>query len=339
MFVKFRGYAILAKPSLSSSPFHNMTQKSTNMMNPSILNQYLVLVFVLTMCPYSFAGQYDDLIYFVNHRDANGNLVVPQGQKSSQMDFVPDVESTTSSQATSQTPMTPQPVSHVTPVTEFQEREVPQDSQHDMEMPQASELGENSNDERPDVIHKMAMPNPAKRYAFGHANWGMSVPEVKTKETADFSWELNAPVLLAGEHRLGYQTQVEGIDTFLAYTFEHDHLKSTKYLFETGYAENEAQSLSHYKTVKAWIMQTYGSPHAEGTLWVNELYRYAPELWGRALMRGHLTFVDEWDVDGTTITLVLNGGDEAVGLMAEFMTKNLSRPRELVSLPSSDVLF
>ena len=81
---------------------------------------------------------------------------------------------------------------------------------------------------------------------------------------------------------------------------------------------NEAQPLLNYKKVKNWIIQTYGPPQTEEKLWLNELYQYAPELWGRALMRGHLTIVDQWKVDGTSIILLLNGGEEEVSLIAEF---------------------
>ncbi|MGB0911220.1 MAG: hypothetical protein ACPGYT_12730, partial [Nitrospirales bacterium] len=227
----------------------------------------------------------------------------------------------------------PRTDSQVEPSPETEAARASYSSSDDEPMSQTQIIDKPSGDKPVEVVQNAMMSAQTGSYAFRHANWGMSIPEVKTTETADFSWELDSALLLAGEHRLGYQTQVKGIDTFLSYAFENDRLRSAKYLFETGYLENDAQPLSHYKAVKAWIIEAYGPPQSEGKLWVNELYRYAPELWGRALMRGHLTIVDEWDVDGTTITLLLNGGEETVGLMAEFMTKNLSLPNELVHVP------
>jgi hypothetical protein len=48
------------------------------------------------------------------------------------------------------------------------------------------------------------------------------------------------------------------------------------------------------------------------------LYQYDKSLWGQALKRGHLVMVAEWKNPGTDIVLVLDGGDEAVGLVADF---------------------
>ncbi|WP_447968927.1 hypothetical protein [Nitrospira sp. M1] len=262
----------------------------------------LVVVLVTGIYSPGLAGHYDEVLHLVNHRDQHGHLVVPQHSNGS------SDESAVLSE--------PQVTSN-------------------MEMSGASTTEAYSNDESSDVMKKTVLPALPGRYTFRNTNWGMSIPTVKTKETAELLWELDSQPLAPGEHRLGYQTRISEIDAVLTYAFEHDHLIQAKYLFETNEAQNDAQPLWSYKKVKSWISQTYGPPQSEEKLWSNELYRYAPELWGRALMRGHLTIVDEWNVDGTSIILLLNGGDDSVGLIAEFSNTAHMANQEFVYLPPS----
>ena len=196
-------------------------------------------------------------------------------------------------------------------------------------------VGEDHGESHDQVVQKTSIPPQSDMYSFPNTHWGMSTSEVKNNEQADVSWELDAPILTAGEHRLAYKAEINGVEGFLTYAFENNRLRNKKYLFETTGIEGEDQVLLDYEAIKNWIIQNYGPPQSEEHLWVDELYRYAPELWGRALMRGHLTCVAEWDVDGTSIVLLLNGGEETVGLLADFTTKDIIPPTELVQVSSS----
>ena len=151
-----------------------------------------------------------------------------------------------------------------------------------------------------------------------------------------FLGELQAPILTAGDSRLGYRAVVEGIETFLSYSFTNNRLVTAKYLFESNH-EDERLYLADYETVKNWIVQAYGPPQSEEQLWLDDLYHYSEELWGRAVVRGHLTMVAEWEVNGTSIILLLNGGDDSVGLMADFTSQEAPSPSQLVVLPSDQV--
>ncbi|GJL64532.1 MAG: hypothetical protein NPIRA04_31860 [Nitrospirales bacterium] len=262
----------------------------------------LMVVFMTGICAPGLAGQYDEFIQFVNHRDQHGALVVPPHSDAS------GGEEGSMSQA--------QVTSH-------------------MEQSSESTTPSYSNGESPEVMKKTVLPSLPGTYMFRSTNWGMSISDVKDKETAKFLWELDSRPLSPGEHRLGYQARISDIDTVLTYAFENDRLINAKYIFDPNEGKNDAQPLWSYKKVKSWISQTYGLPQSEEKLWSNELYRYAPELWGRAVMRGHLTIVDEWNVDGTSIILLLNGGDESVGLIAEFSNTAYASKTELVHLPPS----
>ena len=315
----------------------------------------LAVVLVAGIGTTGLAGEYGAFIHFVNHRDANGKLVYPQKPRVSPTLAAPQAKPMSSSyeapnkSETSSSPISPQAVSQIQPSPELQHTPVPNSMPHG---PAIEDLSpepnvrnlvssepvmeeESTTAETTGVIKKTSIPEEPQSYGLRNTNWGMSVPEVKTTELAELNWELDATILAAGEHRLGYQTYVEGIEAYLTYTFEQSRLTTAKYLFETNEVQDDAQPLLHYKTIKKWIVQTYGQPQSEEKLWVNELYRYAPELWGRALMRGHLTIVDEWVINGTSIVLILNGGEETVGLMAEFTNKDLSSPTQVVHVSPS----
>ncbi|GJL55633.1 MAG: hypothetical protein NPIRA02_27650 [Nitrospirales bacterium] len=262
----------------------------------------VVVVLVTSIYSSGLADTYDEVLHRVNHRDQHGHLVVPQQSNGSADE----------SDAQSQTQ-----------VTSYKEEAG------------SSKTEVYSNAESNEVLRNTVLPALPGTYTFRSTNWGMSIPTVKTKETAELLWELDSQSLAPGEHRLGYQTRINEIDAVLTYAFENDRLIQAKYIFEPNEANNDAEPLWSYKKVKSWIRQTYGPPQSEEKLWSNELYRYAPELWGRALMRGHLTIVDEWNVDGTSIILLLNGGDEAVGLIAEFSNTAHMSNRDFVHLPPS----
>lgn len=271
-------------------------------MKQQLFSCSLVVVFMTGLYTPGLAGQYDEFIQLVNHRDQHGTLVVPHHSDGTKF----EKESMSQAQVTSH-----------------------------MEQSSQSATEAYSNGESPEVMKKTVLPSLLETYTFRSTNWGMSISDVKDKETAKFLWELDSRPLSPGEHRLGYRASISDIKAVLTYAFENDRLLNAKYIFDTNEGKNDGQPLWSYKKVKSWISQTYGLPQSEEKLWSNELYRYAPELWGRAVMRGHLTIVDEWNVDGTSIILLLNGGDESVGLIAEFSNTAHASRTELVHLPPS----
>ena len=178
---------------------------------------------------------------------------------------------------------------------------------------------------------KTVIPSQPNRYVFRNSQWGMSVTEVKEHETVPLEWEVHAPVLSEGEARIGYRSTIEGIDASIGYSFENHRLVEAKYLFDSHHTDDR-HYLEDYRMIQQWITQAYGSPDTEETLWLNDLYRYDPALWGRAIVHGHLTLVTEWNKEGTKIVLLLNGGGDSVGLMANFSAKTLHAPQRFVRI-------
>jgi len=170
---------------------------------------------------------------------------------------------------------------------------------------------------QPPVLQKTVVPAQPKTFERRSTDWGMNAQEVKINEPVQPSWELRSPILDDWEQRVAYRSQIEGIDTSLTYTFYENKLAQANYLFEPKH-DDVVEYIQDFQTVKDWITQSYGMPMSVQEIWLDPLYRYDRSLWGRAVMRGHLKMVAEWRNDTTQITLLLDGGDETIGLMADF---------------------
>jgi hypothetical protein len=177
----------------------------------------------------------------------------------------------------------------------------------------------------PSVIQKTMMPSQPKTFERRSTDWGMSVQDVKENEPVQSSWDLRSPVLSNYEQRVAYHTQIEGIEAALTYTFYEDHLGQAKYVFESQH-EDAVEYVQDFHTLKDWISQSYGLPTSVQEIWLEKLYQYDESLWGQAIMRGHLVMVAEWKNPGTDIVLVLNGGDDSVGLVADFASTTFVVP-------------
>jgi hypothetical protein len=181
---------------------------------------------------------------------------------------------------------------------------------------------------QPPVIQKTVVPAQPKTFERRNTDWGMNAQEVKVNEPVQPSWELRSPILDDYEQRVAYRSQIEGIDTSLTYTFYEDKLAQANYVFEPKH-DNVVEYVQDFHTLKNWITQSYGIPTSVQEIWLDPLYRYDRSLWGQAVMRGHLKMVAEWRNDTTQITLLLDGGDETIGLIADFDSVVIMPPAPL----------
>jgi hypothetical protein len=177
----------------------------------------------------------------------------------------------------------------------------------------------------PSVMQKTMMPSQPQTFERRSTDWGMSVQEVKENEPIQSTWELQAPVLDDFEKRVAYHTQIEGIDAALTYTFYEGHLGQAKYVFESQH-EDAVELVNDFHAVEKWIRQSYGEPRSVQEIWLDTLYQYDQSLWGQAVKRGHLVMVAEWKTPGTDIVLVLDGGNDEAGLVADFSSVNFVVP-------------
>ncbi len=178
------------------------------------------------------------------------------------------------------------------------------------------------------VMQKTVMPSQPQMFERRTTDWGMSVQEVKENEPVQSSWDLQSPVLADYEQRVAYHTQIEGIEAALTYTFYDNHLGQAKYVFEPQH-EDAVEFVQDFHAVKNWITRSYGAPTSVQEIWLDTLYQYDSSLWGQAVKRGHLVMVAEWKNPGTDIVLMLDGGDDSVGLVADFSSTTFVIPVSL----------
>jgi len=180
------------------------------------------------------------------------------------------------------------------------------------------------------VMQKTMMPSQPKTLERRSTDWGMSSQDVKANEPVQPSWELHPPMLAENEQRVAYHTQIEGIEAALTYTFYEDHLGQAKYVFEPQH-DDAVEYVQDFHTVKDWISRSYGSPTSVQDIWLDTLYQYDQSLWGQAVLRGHLVMVAEWKQSGTDIVLMLDGGDDMIGLVADFASTTFVVPVSFAS--------
>ncbi|HNP29210.1 MAG TPA: hypothetical protein PKK23_09215 [Nitrospirales bacterium] len=180
------------------------------------------------------------------------------------------------------------------------------------------------------VIQKTVVPAQPQTFERRSTEWGMNAQEIKLNEPVQPTWELESPVLDSYEQRVGYRRQIEGIDASLTYTFYEDQLAQANYLFEPKH-DDAVDYIQDFHKVKNWITQSYGMPTSVQEIWLDSLYQYDQSLWGQAVLRGHLKMVAEWRNDTTQITLLLDGGEDTIGLMADFDSVAIMPPAPLES--------
>lgn len=186
-------------------------------------------------------------------------------------------------------------------------------------------MGPTQHQAEPSVKQKTMMPSQPKTFERRSTDWGMSAQEVKANEPIQPSWELRSPILPDYEQRVAYHTKIEGIEAALTYSFYENHLGQAKYVFEPQH-DDVVKYVQNFHDVKTWINQSYGAPTSVQEIWLDTLYQYDQTLWGQAVLRGHLVMVAEWQKPGTDIVLVLDGGDDTVGLVADFTSTTVVVP-------------
>jgi len=283
-----------------------------------------------------------EYLHFTRHRDSNGNLLMAPAHPGNSHAEVQEPKVTPS--ALSVAPMEPSdPIVPAPQVTETQEsapqvsetqettaqatdiqESIPQEPETQESAPQVSDAQES-----PSVVQKTVVPSQPNSVERQRVDWGMSVVDVKGNELIPPTWEVRAPIVEEFEHRVAYHTQIEGIDTSLSYTFYQDQLAQAKYVFEPKH-EDASEYVQDFHAVQEWITQSYGPPTSVQEIWLDSLYQYDRSLWGQALLRGHLILVAEWKTSESQIALVLNGGDDTVGMVADFSSQQIQPPAPLV---------
>ncbi|GAI82346.1 unnamed protein product [marine sediment metagenome] len=109
---------------------------------------------------------------------------------------------------------------------------------------------------------------------------------------------------------------------FVVTVFLQDKLYNTGYVF-TGEHSNKNDYIRDYKNLKGILTKKYGKPKSDRTTWDNDLFKNDRSQWGLAVSIGHLSYGTMWETSNTYITLILNGDNYEITLLAAYDSRKL----------------
>ena len=141
----------------------------------------------------------------------------------------------------------------------------------------------------------------AQELDFRGTSWGMTTAQVLDSEN-------DAPIDSTTE-TLTYLVEVADLDAYALYYFIDDTLVTAGYLFAEGYS-NDNMFIKDFEKVKNILLRKYGEPSEDLLHWSGgDLYKNYEERYGFAIKAGYLTMRAIWQIERTTIALVLYGDD------------------------------
>jgi len=148
--------------------------------------------------------------------------------------------------------------------------------------------------------------------------WGMSAEQAKEIETAEFVKKEKGGGDFKGLDILIYTTNISGLDCTVVYYFADNMLTRARYLITEEHT-NKNLYIEDFLKIKNQLVEKYGSPDKDDTIWSDDLYKDDPSEHGMALSVGHLMYVAEWYLPETIIQLLLKGDNYSVTLWVEYV--------------------
>ncbi|MBC7350471.1 MAG: hypothetical protein H5U05_10925 [Candidatus Aminicenantes bacterium] len=115
---------------------------------------------------------------------------------------------------------------------------------------------------------------------------------------------------------LQYQREIMNRNCLVEYVFIQNQLTAARFFILDTFVDNNYY-ISDFIKAKNYLMQRFGLPVDDQTIWLDSTYRERREYWGRALGAGQVEFRSSWLVGETEVELVLTGSDNRVAFVAE----------------------
>ena len=148
---------------------------------------------------------------------------------------------------------------------------------------------------------------------FRKNNWGDSRASVLKQ--AGETTQSNEDILV-------YEVSISSLDAVLLYNFVDDRLSSTGYLFTETHS-NKNSYISDFSTIQELLIQKYGKPGGEDSVWYNELYQDDPSQYGFAVSLGHYAKQATWETERTKIIHALRGDNYEISHGISYTSKEL----------------
>lgn len=124
-----------------------------------------------------------------------------------------------------------------------------------------------------------------------------------------------------------YEVTINGLDAYLVYQFTAGKLDTAGYMFTESHT-NDNTHIADYAGIQELLIQKYGTPKADESTWLNDLYRDDPSHYGFAISMGHLVKRALWETEATTITHALQGDNYEINHGLVYSSKALEAAKE-----------
>jgi hypothetical protein len=144
---------------------------------------------------------------------------------------------------------------------------------------------------------------------FRNTRWGMNKGQVVRLEGSSNHRENSA-----GLDIIQYPQKILNMDCMIGYVFADNKLAKAKYSFLADH-EDKNQYIRDFEKIRDILIQKYGKPAGEKTLWQDKMYKSDHSNWGLALSLGHVEFNSHWQDSETEIQLRLYRGRDRAFLV------------------------
>lgn len=144
--------------------------------------------------------------------------------------------------------------------------------------------------------------------------WGTPYEKVITAETDLLKNK--------GNGQLIYHTQLAGLNCDAVYTFVHNILVRGAYEVTTNHLQTNQYLISHDQ-LKQLLIDKYGSPNQDRTIWNDDTFMKNTDRLGFALSRGDVSFYTRWETVGTDIVLSMTSGELDINTSIDYTSKEL----------------
>lgn len=115
---------------------------------------------------------------------------------------------------------------------------------------------------------------------------------------------------------LQYRRQIMNRNCLVEYVFVRNQLSAARFFIIDTFTDNN-HYISDFMKAKDYLIQRFGLPVDDQTIWYDATFRERQEYWGRALGSGLLEFRSSWKIGETEVDLILTGSENRVAFVAE----------------------
>lgn len=119
-----------------------------------------------------------------------------------------------------------------------------------------------------------------------------------------------------GQEVYQYQREIMNRRCLVEYVFIQGELTAARFFMMDTFTDNNYY-ISDFVKAKNYLVQRFGLPVDDQTVWYDSTFQERQEFWGRALGSGLVEFRSSWVIGETEVELVLTGSDNRVAFMAE----------------------